>query len=205
MYLKSMFIMAVLLMPICALAQTLDSNNSSNSTSSTSSGAASINSGVSANLVQNGSDTVHYRGGFEQDVRSQVPLSVVGYGSFSQMNCQNAMGLGATSRVFSFVYNGPKDNLHCERAVRSDQFGRESQLALTQGKTFQAELLRATGVWETCMSSQETQFSCLSMGLIKEVELPLLDSRGEPTGKTTKKLLPAPNVKTAADATTPRR
>lgn len=188
---KHLMIVAALGLAIASPAwgqdSTLTSNNTSNSSSSTSSQSGAMNQGVQATVNQMSSGTVEYSGSFTQDVRSQVPLSVVGYGSFSQNNCQNSVGVGATSRVFSFVYNGPKGNPHCESITRSDQFGRESQLAYAQGRGREAELLRSMSVWETCNTNETTRQACLKMGLVDGATS--VDGRG----RESTMVLPKPN------------
>lgn len=178
-----------LLFAVPAMAQdsTNTSSNTSSSSSSTTSQSGAMNQGVQATVNQLSSGQVEYSGSFTQDVRSQVPLSVVGYGSFSQNNCQNSVGVGATSRVFSFVYNGPKGNPHCEAITRSDQFGRESQLAYAQGRGRDAELLRSMSVWETCNTNETTRQACLKMGLVDGATS--VDGRG----RESTMVLPKPN------------
>lgn len=167
---KYLLTAAVIGLAIAAPAWGQDSSstntNTSSSSSSTSSQSGAMNQGVQATVNQISTGQIEYSGSFEQSVKSQVPLSVVGYGSFSQYNCQNAVGVGATSRVFSFVYNGPKGNPNCEAAVRSDQFGRESQLAYAQGRANDAEMLRAMSVWETCNINEASRQACLRLGLV---------------------------------------
>ncbi len=189
---KQMMFLAVLGLAVSAPAwaqdSSLTSTNTSNSSSSTSSQSGAMNQGVQATVNQMSSGTVEYSGSYTQDVRAQVPLSVVGYGSFSQNNCQNSVGVGATSRVFSFVYNGPKGNPHCESITRSDQFGRESQLAYAQGRSRDAELLRSMSVWETCNTNETTKQACLKMGLVDGATS--IDGRGRESSM----IHPKPNM-----------
>ncbi len=170
-----------------AAQSTSTADTSSNANASTSSGAQSVNAGVTAQVNQMSSGDVHYQGGFDQTVKAQVPVSVVGYGSFSQMSCQTSVGVGATSRVFSFVYNGPKADINCEHGGRSTQFGQESQLAAQQKQYAAAEILRSAGVWETCTSNPATQDMCLEMGLVKPT-----DKTKKVDGQTVAVVIPAP-------------
>lgn len=126
--------------------------------------ANSTNAGVNAQVNQYGASDIH------TSVNSQVPLSVVGYGSFSQNGCVSSTGLGASTKIFSFVYNAPTPEQNCQHGVRSDQFGRESQLAKSQDKPIQAEILRASGVYQTCTSSDDTIVMCIRAGLIAYVD-----------------------------------
>lgn len=172
-----------------AQSTTMDSSNTntSNANANTSSGASSVNQGVTAVVNQTNSGQVNYSGRYSVD--SQVPVSVVGYGSFSQISCQNSVGMGATTKIFSFVYNGPHKDINCEHAVRSNQFGQESQLAAQRGYHRQAEILRSMGVWETCTSNKETEKACLQMGLIQQTQGE--DKHGRPIAVAA----PAPQLK----------
>lgn len=172
-------------------ANTITSNNQNSSTSrsNTSSGSASYNRGVTAVVNQTSSGQIHYSGSYDTDISSQVPLSVMGYGSFSQNSCQNSVGGGATTKVFSFVYNGSHTDVNCEHMVRSISFGQESQLAASRGLKRQAELLRSAGVWETCTANEQTKKMCLRMGLINPTQD--TDEDGDVVAGT----MPAPNLK----------
>lgn len=164
---RTLAVLALGIVPYTVLAQSsTDVSNTSNSTSSTSSQSAALNQGVTAVVNQQSAGTVQYSGEFTQDVRSQVPLSVVGYGSFSQYSCVSSLGVGATTRIFSLVYNGPKADRHCQFSVSSDTFGRESQLALQQNQYEMAEILRASSVWAACMATDEIRDMCVQTGQI---------------------------------------
>lgn len=152
---------------ITANAQsTSDSTNSNNSNSSVSSTqqAQSTNQGVNAVVNQYGQKHTY------ANVSEQVPLSLGGYGSFSQSNCSNALGVGASTKIFSFVASGPKPEINCQHIVRSDAFGREAGLALANHKPMQAEIQRALSVWESCTADEETTAACIRMGVIRYVD-----------------------------------
>jgi hypothetical protein len=136
------------------------SNVSTNANQST----ESSNSGVQAQVYQFGATQMH------ESVNSQVPLSVVGYGSFSQNGCVSSLGLGATTKIFSIVYNAPTPEQNCQHAVRSDEFGRESQLAASHSKPIEAEDMRALSVWETCTADDDTAAACIRIGKIAYVD-----------------------------------
>jgi hypothetical protein len=136
-------------MAIPAYAQTtVDQNSNSNATSSTSS--VSQNQGVQATVNQISSGQVDYKGSYA--VRSQVPVSVVGYGSFSQSSCENSVGVGATTRVLSFVYNGPHADVNCQHVVLGDAFGRSAQLASQLGAKEMARQILPMVVYTYCTS-----------------------------------------------------
>lgn len=143
---------------------TSNGTGTSNVNAQQSTAANSTNAGVTALVNQYGADNIH------SNVSSQVPLSVVGYGSFSQNGCVSSVGLGATTKIFSFVYNAPTPELNCQHAVRSDEFGREAQLAKSQDKPIQAETMRALSVWQACTSDDETIAACIRMGSIAYVD-----------------------------------
>lgn len=148
-----------------AYAQSTNTNDSTsganvNSTQQTS----SSNEGVNAVVNSYGADRTH------ATVNEQVPLSLVGYGSFSQNNCSNALGVGATTKIFSLVFNAPKPEVNCQHMVRSDAFGREAGLANATKKPAQAEIQRALSVWEACTADLETTAACIRMNAIRYVD-----------------------------------
>jgi hypothetical protein len=142
------------------------SNGTGTSTVSTQSNQSteSSNSGVQAQVYQFGATKM------AESVNSQVPISLSGYGSFSQNGCESSFGLGATTKVFSLIYNAPKPEQNCQHAVRSDEFGRESNLAISHGKPVQSEDLRAISVWEACTSEDDTATACIMMGKIAYID-----------------------------------
>lgn len=135
-------------------------NVQTNSTQQTS----STNAGVTAMVNSYGATQLH------ESVNSQVPLSLVGYGSFSQNNCSNALGVGATTKIFSLVFNAPKPEINCQHMVRSISFGREAGLANAMHKPMQAEIQRAISVWESCTADPRTTASCIRMNVIRYVD-----------------------------------
>lgn len=153
-----------------AYAQSVNESTSNVNTSSQQQ-ATSSNEGVTAQVNSYGAERMH------QSLNAQVPLSVVGYGSFSQSNCSNALGVGATTKIFSFVYNAPTPEKNCQHMVRSDAFGREAQLAHNQGKANQAEIMRALSVWQACTADEETTAACIRMGSIQYVDASKPDLR----------------------------
>jgi len=143
---------------------TSSGTGTASSTTSAVQTAQSSNAGVTAQVYQYGATKMH------ETVNSQVPLSVVGYGSFSQNSCENAVGLGASTKVFSFIYNAPHPEQNCQHAVRSNEFGQESQLARAEAKPTQAENMRALSVWEACTADDDTIAACIRMGVIAYVD-----------------------------------
>jgi hypothetical protein len=129
------------------------STQSNQSTSST-------NAGVTALVNQYGATSMNER------LDAQVPLALSGYGSFSQNSCENSVGLGATTRVFSFVFNAPKPEINCQQIVLSNAWGSESQLARNEGKPIQAEMARATSIWQLCQISDVQLTMCIRKGWI---------------------------------------
>lgn len=154
------------MMAFTATASAQDSTNTSTSNVNTNSNqlASSTNEGVTAQVNSYGAERMH------QSLNAQVPLSVVGYGSFSQNNCSNAVGVGATTKIFSLVVNAPKPEQNCQHMVRSDAFGREAQLARSLNKPNQAEIMRALSVWQACTADDETIAACIRMGSIVYVD-----------------------------------
>ncbi|HWT40494.1 MAG TPA: hypothetical protein VN081_04500 [Dongiaceae bacterium] len=132
-----------------AFAQTTQSQTSnSNATSTTAS--TSSNQGVNATVQQISTGQINYSGSYA--VKSQVPVSVVGYGSFSQSSCETSVGVGATTRVLSFVYNGPKADINCQHVVLGDAFGRSAQLASQLGAKDMARQILPMVVYTYCTS-----------------------------------------------------
>lgn len=161
---KSLGALALVVSMMAFSAHAQDSTNTSTSNVNTSSQqqATSSNAGVTAQVNSYGMS--------HQSINAQVPLSLGGYGSFSQSNCSNAVGVGATTKIFSFVVNAPKPEQNCQHMVRSDAFGRESQLAAGQHKPNQAEIMRALSVWQACTPDDETIIACIRMGSIVYVD-----------------------------------
>jgi hypothetical protein len=151
-----------------AAQSTNDNTNSTNSNSNASLNstqqAQSSNEGVNAVVNQYGQKNTH------AVVDSQVPLSLGGYGSFSQSNCSNALGVGASTKIFSFVASAPKPEINCQHIVRADSFGREANLAMAHRKPMQAEINRAMSVWQSCTTDEETTAACIRMALIRYVD-----------------------------------
>jgi len=134
-----------------AFAQTTQNqsqNTTSNATSNTAS--TSSNQGVQATVQQISTGQVNYSGSYA--VKSQVPVSVVGYGSFSQSSCESSVGVGATTRVLSFVYNGPHADVSCQHVVLGDAFGRSAQLASQLGAKDMARDILPMVVYSYCTS-----------------------------------------------------
>lgn len=143
---------------------TNDNTSNSNASLSSTQQAQSTNAGVNAVVNQYGQKYTH------AVVDQQVPLSLGGYGSFSQSNCSNALGVGASTKIFSFVASAPKPEINCQHIVRSDAFGREAGLAIASRKPMQAEIQRALSVWEACTASEETTAACIRMRVIRYVD-----------------------------------
>lgn len=150
-------------------AQTTNTNNSNSDSSSTvttnsNQQASSTNSGVTAMVSSYAPSHTH------ASVDSQVPLSLGGYAAFSQANCSNSLGVGATTKIFSLVVNAPKPEINCQHVVRSNAFGNEAKLANEMRKPMQAEINRAISVWQACTADLDTTAACIRMNVIRYVD-----------------------------------
>lgn len=150
--------------PVNIGGNTATGTGTSNVSTNSNQNATSSNAGVTAAVNQYGATHMNER------LDAQVPLALSGYGSFSQSNCANSLGVGATTRIFSFVFNAPKANVNCQQIVMSNAWGAESQLARNEGKPIQAELMRATSVWQLCQISKVQKEMCIREGLIVYVD-----------------------------------
>jgi hypothetical protein len=155
----SVSIMVALAAPVHAQSTSNGTGTANVNTNSNQSSEAS-NSGVSAQVYQFGATKM------AESVNAQVPLSLGGYGSFSQNNCENSVGLGATTKIVSIVYNAPKPEINCQQIVLSNAWGSESQLAHNEGKPIQAEMARATSVWQLCQINDAQLTMCIRKGWI---------------------------------------
>lgn len=203
---------ALLMSGMLAFAGTAAAQSTSDSTN-TSSSNASLNSTQQAQSTNQGVNAVVNQYGQKHtyaSVDAQVPLSLGGYGSFSQSNCSNALGVGASTKIFSLMASAPKPEVNCQHIVRSDAFGREANLAMTHRKPMQAEINRAMSVWQACTTDEETTAACIRMALIRYVDpskpdlkqtMPwpkfedvgiVMPARGEPAGTATPESITAP-------------
>lgn len=167
---KLIFIALIALAGVAGTAKaqdTLSSQNTSTSSAQTSSGASSVNQGVTAQVNQISTGEIHYSGHYSQTANAQVPISTVGYGSFSQNSCITSIGGGATTRMFSFVYNGPKADINCQHVVSGDAFGRASQLAMQNKVPGMALASLSMVFYQYCTADEATKQGCIAMGLVE--------------------------------------
>lgn len=156
-----LFVLGLALFTVAAATNAQSLDTTANSSAGSSSGAQS-----QLNLTQNTSGQVQYSGHFSQTQNSQVPISVVGYSSFSQASCITAIGGGATTRMFSFVYNGPKADTNCQHVVLGDAFGRATQLALQAKVPAMATASLSMVFYKYCTASEDDKRACISLGLV---------------------------------------
>jgi hypothetical protein len=168
MKLRLLFVVAGLLIVPAAFAQTTLTGTTSSSTNANQT-ASSQNEGVQATVNQSTSGQLQYGGHFTEDVKSQVPVSVVGYGSFSQSSCMTSVGAGLTTRVVSLVYNGPTPDVNCQHVVLGDAFGRATQLAKQTGSDDMARASLSMVFYTYCTSGlngDQLLNACIKMKLV---------------------------------------
>jgi hypothetical protein len=145
------------------------SNSGSNSNAQTSSGAnAGANvgaqgvSGVNAIVNENAANHM------AEDVvsKSQVPISVGGYGSFSQASCKVSAGGGLTTRAVSGILDIPVSDINCEHTVRGDAQGRAAEQAMKFGDRPQYLADRGAAEAAYCSADDEAKQQCIDAGTV---------------------------------------
>jgi hypothetical protein len=151
-----------------AFAQDSTSNalGNANSVANNQAGASAQNAGVNASIYQISDGRMS--GGYDITSKAQVPISTVGYGSFSQNSCITSIGGGATTRLFSFVYNGPKADINCQHVVAGDAFGRAAQLAMQIKQPQKALASLSMVFFAYCTGDEDMKTACITMGLIRD-------------------------------------
>lgn len=186
--------LALLLVATATNAQSVDSNSNSNAGSS--SGSVS-----QLQLTQNTSGQVQYSGHFSQTQNAQVPISVVGYSSFSPNNCSSSIGGGATTRLFSIVYNGPKTDVTCQHIVAADGYGRATQMAMVAQVPDMARSSLSMIYYKLCTISEEDKQACIARGLVVPTGKVSYESHGLFHRKTAVvEVIPASVLPPGADA-----
>jgi hypothetical protein len=136
-------------------------NGQTTSNSTANQTAASDNQGVYAGVNQYGA--THER------VESTVPVSAVGYGSFSQSSCMTSVGGGLSLPAAALVYNGPKADINCQHVVLGDAFGRAAQLAASLKANDMAVSSLSMVFYTYCTSDindDNLVKSCIDKGLV---------------------------------------